>query len=374
MPRSGGGGRKGRPRVVDSGGGGGGTTESDAARRARLRREAAERARAAAAARRANTPSGRTGGGGSGGQPRGTGRPDAPQVPVIQQPDFDPRRLQAGRGTNRAPEPDPNRFLAGTPGLLSQLLGSLTPGANFQRAAGAASALNFRVESQFQASAMGLRFGSPPQFDPVVPAIGSLRAAAGGFVGGALETGFAEIERGPAGEQFASFPQRAGDVAGAALAGGIAGGIEAVNESLRESIFGPGAGQQIDIEAPPVTTPWWQDMPGGIGMFAGMAEWMRQGNLLPDITPQIKLALGWSDTDMKELGYVFDEATNKWILPESEDIADAQAGLGGAGVGGGFAPFSFNIGGGGGGGGGGGFSPRPTPRTAQGVGLTNWRI
>jgi hypothetical protein len=103
-------------------------------------------------------------------------------------------------------------------------------------------------------------------------------------------------------------------------------------------------------------------------MFAGMEDWMRQGNLLADITPQIQMALGLSDTDMLEAGYVWDEATNKWIIPESQSLEDAQAGLSG-GVGGGRA------GGTGAGGTGGGFNFQlPAARTARGLGLTNWRV
>ena len=101
-------------------------------------------------------------------------------------------------------------------------------------------------------------------------------------------------------------------------------------------------------------------------MFAGMEDWIDQGNLLPDVSPQIQLALGMSDTDMLEAGYVFDEATNKWIIPESQSLGDAQAGLGGTGTGGS---------GSGGTGSGGGFNFQlPAARTARGLGLTNWRI
>ena len=100
-------------------------------------------------------------------------------------------------------------------------------------------------------------------------------------------------------------------------------------------------------------------------MFAGMEDWIAQGNLLPDVTPQIQIALGMTNTDMLAAGYVWDDATGKWIIPESQSIEDAQAGLGGTG-GGGFA-----------GSGGGGFSNfqfPPSARTGSGLGLTNWRI
>ena len=197
------------------------------------------------------------------------------------------------------------------------------------------------------------------QLDPNTPAMGAFLQLIGGIgtsaVGGAVEGAFAEIERGPEGEQPLGIIQRFGDVTGAALLGAFQGAQEAFL----------GDPNTVDLEAPPVSTPWWQGMPGGPGMFAGMEDWIAQGNLLPDVTPQIQIALGMTNTDMLAAGYVWDDATGKWIIPESQSIEDAQAGLGGTG-GGGFA-----------GSGGGGFSNfqfPPSARTGSGLGLTNWRI
>ncbi len=262
---------------------------------------------------------------------------------------FDPRLLQAGRGTNRIE--DTLRPLSAGP-AFDQLP---PPGARGGRVPGA------------------VRPATPPLAQ--TPAVGAflklLADTAGGAFGGAVDTAFAQINNNI--ESDRNFLVEAADVAGAALAGGVGGGIDAAQQSIQESITGEKVEREIAIEGPANTDPWWKDFPGGLGTFDEIRQSLQAGVLIPDVTPQLQLALGFSDTDMREAGYVFDEATGKWILPDSQGLEDAQAGLGGGGgAGGGFAPFSFNLGGGGGGGG--GFSFPSTPRTAQGNGLTNWRI
>ena len=203
----------------------------------------------------------------------------------------------------------------------------------------------------------------PDRFTIEKAATGLIGAIPGGFTGALAASFAARDQGGNLLDQFAAIP-----------GGAIEGAQQLSRTAVEEDLLGLQGipPTDLELELPPVTTPWWQDMPGGIGMFAGMDVWMRQGNLLPDVTPQIQLALGWADTDMLELGYIFDEATNKWILPDSEDLGEAQAGLAGAG----FGARARRPGGGGGGFGGfargGGFPS--SPRAVQGVGLTNWRI
>ena len=204
----------------------------------------------------------------------------------------------------------------------------------------------------------------PSRFTIEKAATGLIGAIPGGFAG-ALAGSFAAVEQG--GNLVDQF-------AGAAR-GAVEGARQLSRTAVEEDLLGLQglSPTEVDLETPATTRPWWWAFPGGLGTFEEIRQSLQAGVLIPDVTPQLQLALGFSDTDMLEAGYIFDEATNKWILPESQPLEDAQAGLGG--FGGGVRRTS---------GGGGGFnisfpsarggSFPSSPRSAQGVGLTNWRI
>ena len=125
--------------------------------------------------------------------------------------------------------------------------------------------------------------------------------------------------------------------------------------------------QEIDINIPSGERPWWWDIPGGPGLWDEIRMASEAGFLYPVIPQSLKIGLGWTDTAMLQAGYGFDEATNKWVLAESEDLGDAQANLGNAGYGDyGYGQYpSYNV----------NYPAYPSPsRSAQGLGLTNWRI
>lgn len=126
------------------------------------------------------------------------------------------------------------------------------------------------------------------------------------------------------------------------------------------------AGPTVEIQ-PLRGEPWWLGMPGGPGLFDEVRMGLSQGKLIVDVTPQLQKALGWTDTAMRQAGYVFDSLSGKWVLPESEDIGAAQASLGGGGRGGTGAGTRVGSP---------GVSVRfPSgARSAGGGGLINWRI
>lgn len=170
---------------------------------------------------------------------------------------------------------------------------------------------------------------------------------------------------------------------GVGAAAGLYGGIEAglsPEEVLQETAAGAVAGQQqlsraafdldldpspqVDLGVPSGERPWWWDIPGGPGLWDEIRQASEAGFLYPIMPVSLQKGLGWTDTAMIDAGYTFDEATNKWVLAESESLEDAQAALGGAGYGYGQYP-AYNI----------NYPAYPSPaRSAQGMGLVNWRI
>ena len=300
-------------------------------------------------------------------EPSRPGAPPAPPAP----PAYDSRLLQAGRGTNRAPEPvDPSSF-APALALLAQSPGAGAVFASLQNAPlapqflgpGAAQAARFQGVSPNeiipQVSINQLSVDNPPAMGAFLQLIGDTAA---GALGGALDVGFAQANINA--ERDQNFIQEAADLAGAFFAGGVAGGIDAAQASLQESITGIDPAQQtINLGGPASDKEWWE-VEGGLGLYRFMRMQMQGGIIPQTFNLTMQQQFGYTNQEMIDRGYVFDENTNMWVFVPGEDLGDAQAGLGG----GGYYPS--------GGGGGGGFNfTYPTPaRSAQGLGLTNWRI
>ena len=183
-----------------------------------------------------------------------------------------------------------------------------------------------------------------------------------GAFGGAIDVGFAQINNNA--ETDRGFFAEARSVSDAAMAGFFGGGFDAARASLQESITGIDPAQQtINLGGPASDKEWWE-VEGGLGLYRFMRMQMQGGIIPQTFNLTMQQQFGYTNQEMIDRGYVFDENTNMWVFVPGEDLGDAQAGLGG----GGYYPS--------GGGGGGGFNfTYPTPaRSAQGLGLTNWRI
>ena len=345
-----------------------------------------------------------------------------PAVPAIappQAPTYDPRLLQAGRGTNRAPEPpvDPSRF-AGALALLAQSPGSgavfdrlqnvannppQTPGSRANRADFLASrSPGFNLlgaggqGSQFQATALGLKYGSLPQFNPVPPAINALGAVPGGFFRGV-------------GEEWRSDPRPWTEKGFMGLfeAGG-AGAGEAYGNVLRESTGMRGSNIVAGREegAPPAfgseqarlgpvaqaeafffgTTGDDPNAPGNRWRLGGYYRGINPEDRNPPvfISPlTYSILTGTTSTEegfnvppeFIERLYDLDPVTGFWVRKTGSEDLPIDAGYGGyGGYGYGYPGYGYPGYGGYsypsyGGGGGGSFAPR-----APSAGLVNWRI
>ena len=341
--------------------------EQDMAKIIAARKAAAEKAAAEAAARaRAAEVARRRASAGSEG-PRFEARSQPPAPPPLPPPPVAPIvPQQEGRFARRdailgRDAPAPAAPFGMTPAPIAQafsnLFGGFDKGATFTDAFPPETPGSRATRADFLAER-----SIAPGPHPYAQVLSELAAGAAyltGFLPGGYVAAKASIEAGlPVGQVIEN-----------TFAGAGQGSTEFASEA-RARVLEELSPQEIDINIPSGERPWWWDIPGGPGLWDEIRMASEAGFLYPVIPKSLQLGLGWTDTAMLQQGYGFDEATNKWVLAESDDLGDAQAALGNAGYGDygdyGYGQYpSYNV----------NYPAYPSPsRSAQGLGLTNWRI